>query len=148
MAVSQPSLRGTRAGAPLDPLLLTLGWPGGEHGRVNGQRRLPEVFVFESLIRQDPLTGTVGQESANQSTIAIRCNQMIDVKDQIKANQRAGVSGESCLKQCINLTFDHARVKARPLISALCDGSTQRQHVRQPSAWRSSMLSECCYSWP
>lgn len=66
LTVSQPSFGGARAGAPLHPLLLALGWPGGEHGRVDGQRRLPEVLVLEALVRQDPLTGAVSEESGKR----------------------------------------------------------------------------------
>ncbi|RLV95041.1 hypothetical protein DV515_00012926, partial [Chloebia gouldiae] len=54
LAVAQPSLGGPGAGAPLDPLLLTLGWPGGEHGGVDGQRGLSEVFVLQPVLRRDP----------------------------------------------------------------------------------------------
>lgn len=50
MTVGQASLWGTRTGAPLHPLLLALGRPGGEHGGVDGEGALSEVLVFEGRV--------------------------------------------------------------------------------------------------
>ena len=64
LTVAQASLRGSGAGASLHPLLLALGWPGGEHGRFNGKRRLTKVFMLQALVRQDSLARAVSEEPA------------------------------------------------------------------------------------
>lgn len=66
LAVAQPSLGGPGAGAPLDPLLLALGGPGGEHGGVDGQGGLPEVLVLQPVLGRDPPRRVIRQEAAKE----------------------------------------------------------------------------------
>lgn len=57
------SLGRSRAGSSLHPLLFALGRPGGEHGGLDGERRLPEILVFKCLISADALGRAVRQKS-------------------------------------------------------------------------------------
>lgn len=57
------SLRSSWAGSSLHSLLLALGRPGGEHGGLDGEWRLPEILVFERLVGADPLGRAVRQKS-------------------------------------------------------------------------------------
>lgn len=56
------SLRRSWAGPSLHPLLFTLGRPGGKHGGLDGERRLPEILMFECLISANPLGRAVRQK--------------------------------------------------------------------------------------
>lgn len=61
------SLRRPRTRSSLHPLLLALGRPGGEHGGLDGERRLPEILVFKCFISADPLGRAVRQEPETES---------------------------------------------------------------------------------
>lgn len=82
MTVSQTSLGRPGAAAHLHPLLLALGRPGGEHGRVNGQRRLAEILVLQALVGQDPLAGTVGQEPDRADGVNVRSSSLEEEADR------------------------------------------------------------------
>lgn len=60
LAVPQASLWGPWACATLDPLLLTLGRPRGEHRGVDGERGLSEILMFEAVLCTDSPPREVG----------------------------------------------------------------------------------------
>lgn len=62
LAVAQASLWRSRAGASLHPLLFALGRPRGEHGGVNGERGLAEIFVLEAVFCIDSPSREIRQK--------------------------------------------------------------------------------------
>lgn len=76
LAVAQAALGGPWTRASFHPLLLTLGGPCGEHGRVNGEGSLSEILVFQAVFCTDPPPGVVGQEP-EENDIEIRAHTAI-----------------------------------------------------------------------
>lgn len=87
LAVAQAALRRPWTRASLHSLLLTLGRPRGEHGWVDGEGSLSEIFVLEAIFCVDPPARVVCQEPkekgigqwvstvCSQGTVGIFCGQ-------------------------------------------------------------------------